>query len=33
MRGAPAAVMADHVKAVEAKRFHQPGLIAGHSAE
>ena len=33
MRGAPAAVMADDVKAIEAKRFHQPGLIAGHGAE
>ena len=33
MRGAPAAVMADDMKAIEAKRLHQPDLIAGHGAE
>ena len=37
MRGAPATVMADHVKAIEAKCIHkcihQCDLIAGHGAE
>jgi len=33
MRGAPAAVMADDMKAIEAKRPHQPDLIARHGAE
>ena len=33
VRGAPAAVMADDVKAIEAERFHQSDLIAGHGAE